>query len=122
MSEEELLTIYVVLTVASVMAGHDTLQILWPMITYSIWFATAENEWAVFHQYIPDWLTIKDKGKLTTFYHGRSSFHTWDYISPWLAPILWWSSFFVVLMLMMLFIVVLVFDQGWSGSPSETSF
>ncbi|HIE27397.1 TPA: hypothetical protein EYP66_08940 [Candidatus Poribacteria bacterium] len=111
LNEKELLIIYVVLTVASAVAGHDTLQILWPMVTYSIWFATAENEWIAFHQYIPDWLTIKDKGKLTAFYQGESSFYTWEHISLWLSPVLRWSVFFIVLTLMMLFIVVLVRER-----------
>ena len=111
MSEEQLLAIYVVLTVASAVAGHDTLQILWPTVTYPIWFATVENEWAAFHQYIPDWLTIKDKSKLTAFYQGESSLYIWNHISLWLSPILWWSAFFIVLTLMMLFIVVLVREK-----------
>lgn len=111
-SEGELLIIYTILSVASGVAGHDTLQILWPTLTYSIWFATPENEWTAFHQYIPDWLTIKDKSQLVSFYHGESSLYTREHILLWLSPILWWSAFFIVLALMMLFIVILV-RQRW---------
>ena len=99
------------LVVASAVAGHDTLQILWPMVTYPIWFSSAENEWAIFHPYIPDWLTIKDKSSLTPFYQGESSLHTGEHLALWFPPILWWSVFFIILTLAMLFIVVLVRAQ-----------
>ena len=110
-SNVELLALYIMLVVASAVAGHDTLQILWPMVTYSIWFSTPENEWAIFHPYIPDWLTIKDKSSLTAFYQGESSLHTGEHLALWFPPILWWSVFFIILTLAMLFIVVLVRAQ-----------
>ena len=110
-SNVELLALYIMLVVASAVAGHDTLQILWPMVTYPIWFSTPENEWAIFHPYIPDWLTIKDKSSLTPFYQGDSSLHVAEHLALWFPPILWWSVFFIILTLAMLFIVVLIRAQ-----------
>jgi hypothetical protein len=40
LSEAELLTLFILLAVASSVAGHDTLQILFPALTYAVWFAT----------------------------------------------------------------------------------
>lgn len=107
-SDEQLLCVYIILTVGSAVAGHDTLQILWPMVTHSIWFTTIENEWSLFHQHIPDFLTIKDRSALVEFYQGASTFHTKAHLSLWLIPVLCWSAFFCTLILMMLCLVVLV--------------
>jgi len=53
----ELLTIYVMLAIASSLAGHDVLRVLIPMIPHAFWHASPENDWAeLFHRYIPDWM------------------------------------------------------------------
>ena len=41
----ELLTVYVILCIATSLFGHDMLQILIPLMTYAFWFATPENGW-----------------------------------------------------------------------------
>ena len=106
------MAIYILLAVASSIAGHDTLQILWPMLTYSIWNAQPENEWSdLFHRYIPDWLAVKDKGQLTDFYRGESTLHTWKHLRIWITPVLWWSALITVLMGMMLCLTILVRRQ-----------
>ena len=57
----ELLTIYVMLAIASSIAGHDVLRVLIPMIPHAFWHASPENDWAdLFHRYIPDWIAVKD--------------------------------------------------------------
>lgn len=112
MSDGELMVIYLLLAVASSIAGHDTLQILWPMLTYSIWNAQPENEWSdLFHRYIPDWLTVKSKHQLTDFYKGESTLHIWEHVRIWVKPVLWWSALIVVLMVMMLCLTIIVRRQ-----------
>jgi len=112
LSQGELLTLYLLLAVGSSVAGHDMLQILFPAITYPIWFATPENRWGEFHRYLPGWLTIKDRELLTPFYQGHASLYEGVHLSVWLRPILVWSGFFIVLGLMMLGLVVL-FEERW---------
>ena len=112
MNDGELMVIYLLLSVASSIAGHDTLQILWPMLTYSIWQAKPENEWGdLFHRYIPDWLTIKDRHQLTDFYKGESTLHVWKHVRLWITPVLWWSALIIVLMGMMLCLTILLRRQ-----------
>ena len=41
----ELLTIYTMLSIGSVLAGHDMIQTIMPTISDGFWFATPENEW-----------------------------------------------------------------------------
>ena len=111
-SDGELIVVYLLLTVASSLAGHDMLQLLWPLIPHSTWFATPENEWAeLFHHHIPDWLTVKDRDALVPFYHGESTLHIWSHLGLWIRPVFWWSSLIVVLTWMMLCLTVLVQRQ-----------
>ena len=112
MNDGELMVIYVLLAWASSIAGHDTLQILWPMLTYPIWNAQPENEWAdLFHRHIPDWLTVKSKSQLVDFYKGESTLHTWKHLGTWITPVLWWSALIIALMIMMLCLTILVRRQ-----------
>ena len=77
LTDAELMVVYLLVSIASSIAGHDTLQILWPLLTYPIWFDSPENEWGeLFHRHMPDWLTIKgterpgnllSRGRLTSY-------------------------------------------------------
>ncbi|MBC8232037.1 hypothetical protein H8E77_21010 [bacterium] len=102
LSQGELLTVYVMLSIASSLAGHDVLRVLIPMIPHPFWYATPENEWAeLFHRYIPDWMTVKDKNFLAEYYQGESTFYTLEHIKGWLTPALWWSGFLFALVFVM---------------------
>ncbi len=43
-SQGEMLVVYIMLNLASGLAGHDTLQVLVPILGHPFWFATPENE------------------------------------------------------------------------------
>lgn len=112
LSDVELFVIYVLLSVGSSIAGHDTLQILWPLLTYPAWFSTAENDWAdLFGQFIPEWLAPKGRDDLAHLFLGDSSLYTGDHVSALLGPVLWWSSLVVVVTTMMLCLTVLIRRQ-----------
>ncbi len=108
----ELLTIYVMLAIASSLAGHDVLRVLIPMIPYAFWYATPENDWThLFHRYVPDWIAVKDKTFLAEYYRGESSLYRWEIIEGWLMTTLTWGSFLCALVLAMVFINTLVRKQ-----------
>ena len=57
LSRADLLTLYVMLSIASAISGHNQLIGLAPILGYPFWFATPENEWVtLFFSYIPRWL------------------------------------------------------------------
>ena len=94
----EISTLYIMLAIASSVAGHDMMEILMPILPHAAWFASAENEWAeLFHKYVPQWLTIKERSKLVDYYRGESTLYMWEHVSLWLTPVLWWTVFIVVL-------------------------
>jgi len=108
----ELSTLYIMLAIASSVAGHDMMEILMPILPHAAWFASAENEWAeLFHKYIPSWLAIKDRSKLADYYRGESIFYTWEHISLWLTPVLWWTTFIAVLVSILLCLNLLLRKQ-----------
>ena len=99
----ELLTIYVMLNIASIIASHFTLQILIPIIPHAFRFATPENEWSILiTRYIPNGFAIDDPKVFDNFYRGNSTFYTRPHFRGWLKPILVWSGFLSALLLGML--------------------
>ena len=112
LSQGEILTVYVMLSLASSLAGHDMLRVLIPMIPHAFWYATPENEWAeLFHRYVPDWFAVKDKEFLADFYRGESTLYTWEHVRGWIVPTLSWTGFFFALTFLMLCINVIVRKQ-----------
>ncbi|MDQ1328995.1 MAG: hypothetical protein QG641_2281 [Candidatus Poribacteria bacterium] len=97
LNSQELIVIYVMINIASAIAGHGTMQVLIPLITHSFWYATPENDWAnLFNTYIPKWLSVQNKIALKNFYEGFSSFYNIENFSVWVIPILAWSGFVFV--------------------------
>ena len=72
----ELLTVFVMLSLSSAIAGHDMMQTVIPTISDAFWFATPENEWKqLFWRYLPPWLTSNDMASLQAFYDGESTIY-----------------------------------------------
>ena len=93
LSQGELLTVFVMLSVASTVGGHDTLQSIIPTIPSGSWYATPENEWKeLFQNYLPDELTIDNLSPVKGFYKGESTFYESEHIYVWLRPILYMCS------------------------------
>ena len=60
LKQQELLTVFVMLSISSAISGHDMMQTVVPTVPDGFWFATPENEWkALFWRYLPSWLTIR---------------------------------------------------------------
>ena len=98
-----LLTVYVILSMSSAIAGHDMMQTLVPVIPNGFWFATPENEWQqLFWRYLPSWMTLSDLSVLQDFYDGEASFYATRYLAAWWEPVLWWTLFLSVLIWVMI--------------------
>ena len=70
----ELLTVFVMLSLSSAIAGHDMMQTVIPTISDGYWFATPENEWKqLFWRYLPPWLTSNNEASLQAFYDGEGT-------------------------------------------------
>jgi hypothetical protein len=109
LSQGELLVIYIMLSIASALCGHDFIEILASYIGHAFWFATTENKWAeLFHWAVPDWIAMKDRDVLRGLYLGQSSLYTAHNLLAWAVPVLVWTGFICVLVFMMLCINTIV--------------
>ena len=111
-TSRELALTYIMVSVATALAGHDIVRQLVPMIANAGWFATPENEWAdIFFRFLPTWLTITDRKILQGYFEGDDTFWQPRYMEAWLWPIVAWSGLVIVLMFMMLCINIIIRKQ-----------
>jgi hypothetical protein len=116
LSQQELLVIYVMLSIASALCGHDFIEILSSYIGHAFWFATPENKWAeLFHWAIPKWMAVRDREVLRGLYEGQSTLYSAKVLLAWATPVLVWTGFIVVLVLTMLCVNVLLRKRWIEG-------
>ncbi|NQT50411.1 hypothetical protein HQ576_00075, partial [bacterium] len=110
----ELLTIYVMLSIGSVVCGHDSLEILVPMIAHWKHGATPESGWAEsFHEHLPKFVLLDNEEVIEPFYMGGSSMYSWKIVLAWARPMLWWASFVFVL-IFCLFLLNTLLRKQWT--------
>ncbi|MEI6504108.1 MAG: DUF6785 family protein, partial [Armatimonadota bacterium] len=109
----EMLVIYIMVTVASALCGHDLIEVVTPQIVMPFWMASPENKWeALFFEYLPRHLTISNPRIFTPAFLGESTLYSPDRLAAWSVPVLSWSAFLIVLSTMMLAINA-VFRRRW---------
>lgn len=119
-SQGELLTIYIMINLASAMAGHDMIQVLVPGMTHPFKFATPENKWSsLFLERIPKWLSVQDKDAINGFYQGASTLYTRETLLVWARPVAMWTLFILTLVFIMLCLTVLLRKQ-WTEREKLT--
>ena len=120
MNQGELLTIYVMLSIATGIFGHDFIRILIHTMGAARWFASPENEWAdLFFRYLPEWLVIDDSKVLQAYYEGDSTLYTLSHIKEWYMPVLAWSGLILVVVYVMICINVIIRKQ-WTENEKLT--
>lgn len=108
----EFAVVYVMLAIASSIAGHDQLEILVPTLGESAWFATEENRWRqLFDQYLPNWLVVKDLDALRPFHEGAATMYARTHVLAWVKPVAVWTGFILVLFVVTLCINVILRKQ-----------
>ena len=90
LSPGELLTVYIMLALASAIAGHDMIEVLVPIMAHAHYFARPENGWTTsILPHLPGWLVVSDPLALKAFYTGASSLYDQRNLLAWLGPVLW---------------------------------
>lgn len=88
----ELLSLYVLLAMATTFFAFDQLQGLLPGIVYPFRYASPENYWSeLFLPYLPRWLVVSDREAVRAFYEGNSSWQF--YWRAWALPFAAWHLF-----------------------------
>jgi len=96
----ELLTIYVILSVATAWCGVDLLMPLPEAICNAFWFASPGNRWAdILWPNMPPWLTVSNLDIIGGFFEGDTNPYQWRVLAAWARPALWWTAIATALML-----------------------
>ena len=110
--QSELVIVYLMLSIASGITGHDMLEILVPMLGHAFRFATPENEWQqLFLPFLPEWLTVSNNNLLQGYYEGDLPLYTFETLLGWATPVLWWTTFISVLVFGMLCLNIIIRKQ-----------
>ncbi len=115
-SQGELITCYVMMTIASALAGHDSLQLGIPAVEgFPIWFQDQQPSlgWDKFNHFYPDWAMVKDPKILRPLYEGLGSsiLYTKPHLLAWAAPVMIWCCFILALGSVMICINVILRKQ-----------
>ncbi len=114
LSQAELMTVYVVLVLASTLCSHDFLQVFTPMVTFPVWHASPENRWAeLILPYLPKWLIVTDESAVRGLAEGQTDPYRWSLLLAWIVPLFWWTTFILALMGALIFLN-LIFRQQWT--------
>lgn len=94
-SPAELISFFILLSVATAPAGLDTMKTTFATIQGPARFASETNQWEpLFFRYLPEGMLVSDPGALNRLWEGESSiFEARNYL-PWLGPVFrWWLLF-----------------------------
>ena len=112
LTQAEFVTVYVMVGIAVMLSGHDTLQLGVPNLTHGWWYATDANAWEdLFHKDLPKFATVSDPRILEPYYDGHSTLYTKERILAWYGPVLWWCGVVLAVGLVMVGINVLLRKQ-----------
>lgn len=110
----EILTIYVMLSVAGTLCSHDLLQIMIPMLTYPTYNANPQNRWdTLILPLLPQWAIVTDPTATNDLAVGNSWLYRAGILVAWLRPLAFWSAVLVAL-LVALFCINTFFRQPWT--------
>ena len=115
-NQAELLTVYIVLIIGTVLAGHDMYQNLFGAIGHADYFATPENQWkGLFFAFMPKFWVVSDPTALKAYYLGNVNPYNPLYWRPFVVPLALWAGFISTFILICGCINVLLKAQ-WSGN------
>ncbi|WP_395137944.1 DUF6785 family protein, partial [Armatimonas sp.] len=115
-SRLELLTLYAMLNICSALAGHDTIEVLLPILAYPVYRANATNNWELdLIPRLPKHLVVTDKDALKPYFEGHSTLYQADHLRAWLLPTLSWCGFLTTMVVLFMFLNVLL-RRRWTES------
>ena len=101
-TQGELIVAYVMMNLATALAGHDSLQLGIPGVQgFTVWFQAqnAGNGFDKINPYFPDWAMVKNLEILKPVYVGSATrlLYTKVHLLAWAGPVLLWCGFILAL-------------------------
>ncbi len=97
MNQPELMALYAMLSMSSVVAGIGNLGFFTPFLVNAFWYASPSNAWSDWWPLLPGHIGPRDREILKGFYEGRSTFFQPEVMAAWAYPLIAWGLFFLVL-------------------------
>ncbi|HJN16562.1 MAG TPA: DUF6785 family protein [Armatimonadota bacterium] len=117
---DELAVVYVMVSFASAVGGHDFLQVLVLMLPAGAYYATPENHWGdLLAKHPSPSLLVTDPEAIRHFWEGSGSPELFHGLLPWLKPAAMWLGFALVLLGVMMCINTLVWRR-WTEQEKLT--
>ncbi|MBC7286789.1 MAG: hypothetical protein H5T86_01850 [Armatimonadetes bacterium] len=117
LDRREILVIYVFLAVATSMAGCGIIRFWINTIPVLYYFATPDNDYAEFQQYVPRWWIPQDPEIIRQLYEGSpTGAIPWR---PWVVPIVAWGLLYLFIWIGLMGISAL-FHRQWSEREKLT--
>ena len=108
----ELLTIYLMLCLASAVGGHDLIEILVPMLVYPHWTADPGNRWGdLMLPHLPKDLVVTDIEVIRGAFEGDSSMYRLEVLRAFAGPLFHWFIFIFAMVLAMTLLNVILRKQ-----------
>jgi hypothetical protein len=117
MSQRQVMLVYVFLCVAMTMPECGVVRMLFPEITALSYFASPENDFGKFQEYVPGWMTPKDPEVIRQMYEGSPTESV--PIGPWVVPLTMWTLFHLATFVAMLCVISL-FRRQWADRERLT--
>ncbi len=115
-NQTELLTVYIVLVIGTVLAGHDLYQNLFGAIAHAAYYEAPENHWkALFFPFLPQFWLVSDPTAVKAFYLGNVNPYDIQYWGPFVAPLAWWGLFITTIIAMCGCLNILIKEQ-WTSN------
>ena len=112
----ELMTIYMMLSIAGTFCSHDFFQVLVPMLAYPNYAANPQNRWdELILKHIPAWAIVSDPEAIRGLAVGNSSLYKSNILLAWAGPLGFW-----LLLVMVLMAVLLSMNTGRLPSGDST--
>jgi hypothetical protein len=114
LSGGEMMTIYMMLSIAGTFCSHDLFQVMIPMLGYPKYAANPQNRWdELILKHVPQWAIVTDKEALSGLAVGNSSLYKPGILAAWAKPLGLWFLFLMALMAALLSMNILL-RQPWT--------
>ena len=109
MNQPELMTLYGMLSMSSVVAGIGNLGFFTPFLGNVFWYSNDANHWSEkLWPLLPSYIGPRDRDILKGFYEGHSNFFQPEIMRAWAFPLIVWGLIFFILLATMMCLSSLV--------------
>ncbi len=108
LSQPEMMALYALLSMSSVVAGVGHFGFFTPFLTNPFYYANAANGWSRFWYLLPWYIGPRDPAIFKGFYEGHATFFQPRIMAAWAGPLSVWCLFFLVLLWTMLCLSIIV--------------